>query len=73
MRLGCAATKSAGSAVRSWERVPSSAPRALQAEAEDLKIRSPIIEPHELEFENNFSSATARPPFTSWNTGSPTG
>src|SRR5205807_4421053 len=27
---------------------------ALQAEAEDLKIRSPIIEPHELEFENNF-------------------
>jgi hypothetical protein len=27
---------------------------ALQSEAEDLKIRSPIIEPHELEFENNF-------------------
>jgi hypothetical protein len=26
----------------------------LQAEAQDLKIRSPIIETHELEFENNF-------------------
>jgi hypothetical protein len=25
------------------------------ARAEDLKIRSPIIEPHELEFENNFT------------------
>jgi hypothetical protein len=28
---------------------------ALQAQAEDLKIRSPIIESHELEFENNFT------------------
>jgi hypothetical protein len=28
---------------------------ALQGNAEDLKIRSPIIEPHELEFENNFT------------------
>src|SRR6266849_2908800 len=28
---------------------------ASQAEAGDLKIRSPIIESHELEFENNFT------------------
>jgi hypothetical protein len=28
---------------------------AIQAEAGDLKIRSPIIESHELEFENNFT------------------
>lgn len=28
---------------------------ALPARADDLKIRSPIIEPHELEFENNFT------------------
>src|SRR5215470_3386088 len=26
----------------------------LRAQAEDLKIRSPIIEKHEIEFENNF-------------------
>src|SRR5437879_4226344 len=54
MRLGCAADKigricgailGAGAVI---------AAAALQAEAEDLKIRSPIIEPHELEFENNF-------------------
>ena len=54
MRVGCAADKigricgailGAGAVV---------AAAALPAEAEDLKIRSPIIEPHELEFENNF-------------------
>jgi hypothetical protein len=28
---------------------------ALPAQAEDLKIRSPVIESHELEFENNFT------------------
>src|SRR5439155_5037915 len=28
---------------------------ALPAEADDLKIRSPVIESHELEFENNFT------------------
>jgi hypothetical protein len=28
---------------------------AVPARADDLKIRSPIIEPHELEFENNFT------------------
>ena len=27
----------------------------LPASAQDLKIRSPIVEPHELEFENNFT------------------
>src|SRR5690348_10515053 len=27
----------------------------VRAEADDLKIRSPIIEVHELEFENNFT------------------
>ena len=54
MRLGCAADKIGRicGAILGAGAVITAA--AIQAEAEDLKIRSPIIEPHELEFENNF-------------------
>jgi hypothetical protein len=33
---------------------------SLPAAADDLKLRSPIIEPHELEFENNFTLGTSK-------------
>lgn len=33
---------------------------ALPATADDLKLRSPIIEPRELEFENNFTLGTSK-------------